>query len=335
MIKNILNKILPQSIFLIVRDTKNKIPIFFAYYYDYKRYYNFSISRRRNEKTKLISEIIRDYHVIEKGLTMPETRLGFGMERLLKLCSLCNFFVSNFGNKEPQLIHAISVLNEYKLFHLHNKYDLDETVLNELKLVNLNLETSSPAEQKNVSRAEYFNNINSSFELFSNSRSSIRNFTSEDIPIDKINAVFNLVRNTPSACNRQSWRTYVVTNSTMIKEILKLQGGNRGFGHLTNKLIVVTSDTAVFFNDLERNQAFIDGGMYAMNVLYGLHHKEIAACILNCSHTPNKDQEMRKLIPIKNSEVFIAMIACGIPPENFSIAVSKRYEIENTVEVID
>jgi hypothetical protein len=50
---------------------------------------------------------------------------------------------------------------------------------------------------------------------------------------------------------------------------LKLQGGIRGFGHLTNKLIVITSDTAVFL--MMKDQAFIDGGMYAMNVLYGLH----------------------------------------------------------------
>ncbi|MBI9034689.1 MAG: nitroreductase family protein [Bacteroidales bacterium] len=333
--KDILKKILAPLLFSIVRDIKHKIVHFFVFYYDFKRYYYYSVSRRRDERTKLIAEIIRDYHVLEKGLTMPETRLGFGRERVLKLSSLCNFFDSKFGREEPQLLQAIAVLKEYKLFHFKKNYPLDDFVLNELELVELKFKSTLPSKQKSVSKAEYFKNTNSSFDLFSNSRSSIRNFTNEDVSIDRLNLALNLARNTPSACNRQSSRVYVFSNMDKIKEILQVQGGNRGFGHLTNKLIVITSETAVFFNSQERNEAFVDGGMYAMNVLYALHHNEIAACTLNCSHTPQKDRLMRKLCCIKKSEVFIGMIACGIPPKNFSIATSKRNTLDEFVKIMN
>ena len=85
----------------------------------------------------------------------------------------------------------------------------------------------------------------------------------------------------------------------------------------------------------ERYQVYIDGGMYAMNLLYALHYNQIAACILNCSHTPEKDELLRNICGIKDSENFIAMIACGIPPERFKIAISRRYERSDTNNIID
>jgi nitroreductase len=71
-----------------------------------------------------------------------------------------------------------------------------------------------------------------------------------------------------------------------------------------------------------------------MNLLYAIHYQKIAACILNCSNNIEKDKSLRKLCNIKNSEFFIAMIAFGIPPENFKIAGSKRYDLKKTNTMI-
>jgi hypothetical protein len=65
-----------------------------------------------------------------------------------------------------------------------------------------------------------------------------------------------------------------------------------------------------------------------MNVLYSLHFFKIGACILNCSTTPQKDVLLQNLCKTDKSEVFIAMVACGIPPKNFKSASSPRYELE-------
>ena len=55
------------------------------------------------------------------------------------------------------------------------------------------------------------------------------------------------------------------TNKNQIAKILEVQGGNRGFGHLANRLIIITSEVGVFTGVAERNQVYIDGGMYARN----------------------------------------------------------------------
>ena len=338
LIKKILKAILPLKLFDFLKTRKMIASILFnlfrAYQYDFKLYYKFSDIKGNGTSTNLIGEIIRKYHVIEKGLTMPQTRLGFGKELVLSLCEVCEKFILNFGKTDEQLLHAIGVLLEYKKWHDSQNYQLDAKIVAAIQILEGYSTSAKVIPQKEFTKAEYFDKVESDFFQFSNTRSSIRNFTAEDIPLNKILNILELARNTPSACNRQSWRTYVYVDKDLISKILDIQGGNRGFGHLTNKLIVVASELGVFTGLEERNQVYIDGGIYLMNLVYALHYHKIAACILNCSNFIEKDRQLRKLCKIKESEVFIAMVACGIPPESFKVAISKRYSLDKTNVIV-
>lgn len=334
-LKSTLKKLIPDSILDQIRKYKIKQQIKAAYKYDYRRYVSYSDSLGSNTSTKLIGNIIKEYHVVEKGLTMPETRLGFGQELILRLIDHCLLYIRQYNDDDQQLQHAIQVVLEYEEFHTKENFILPEAIQSALDRLKKNISTElAPCQQIEMTKDEYFKFSNSSFFEFSNSRHSVRNYTEEEIPIERITKALELSQNTPSACNRQTWRTYIYTNANEIQQILEVQGGNRGFGHLTNKLIVVTADSALFGKDIERNQAYIDGGMYAMNLLYSLHYCQIAACILNCSNSPQKDLRLRKLCVIKESEVFIAMIACGTPPETFKIALSKRSSLKERNRIV-
>jgi nitroreductase len=338
MIKKIIKYILPKKVYNFLKINKVKLKtsatLILAYLYDYKRYYYYSDIKGSDTSTKLIGKIIREYHVIEKGLTMPQTRFGFGKDIIVSICNHCEDYISKYGNEEEQLKHAIGVILEYKHFHDEHNHELDTQIVSAIDQLKIKAKGVNVSSQKRISKEEYFKYSESHFSQFSNSRSSVRNYTNEDIPLEKIINVLTLVRNTPSACNRQPWRTYVFINKEKINEILEIQGGNRGFGHLTNKLILITAELGGFSGLSERNQAYIDGGIYAMNILYALHYHQIAACIMNCSTSPEKDKQLRSLCRIKESEVFIAMVACGIPPEIFMVAASKRYELERTNTLI-
>ncbi|GET33965.1 hypothetical protein PbJCM13498_28280 [Prolixibacter bellariivorans] len=334
MIKKALLQIVPNSIYIYLKDKKK----FFltqkilrkSYDYDYKKYLSHSDSFSPNTSTKMIGNIIKTYHTIEKGLTMPEFRPGFGQQKVIELCHNCINYIKKYGDNEEQLKYAVQVILEYKTFHNSLNFALQPETENEIQNIRNYAPALTASSQIETTDVLYFKNAESSFDEFSNSRASVRNFTGKDIPLSSLTESLKLAQNTPSACNRQCWRTYVYTQSEQINEILEEQGGNRGFGHLTNKLIVITAELGVFNRHYERNQAYIDGGLYAMNLLYSLHFQKIAACILNCSTWPEKDVELRKLCKIKDSEVFIAMVACGLPPQKFKIAASKRYKIDVT-----
>jgi len=338
-VKNTLKIILPAEFLNFLKKKKIRIStivnLFQGYKYDFEQYYKFSDTNGSDTATKLIGEIIRKYHIIEKGLTMPYARLGFGKEIVISLCNNCELFLFKYGKEEEQLIHAIGVLLEYKNFHETKNFLLDAIINSSIQNIVKNTPEVIRSKQKEMTKSKYFSNSESPFALFSNSRISIRNFASDEVGLDKILYTLELARNTPSACNRQSWRTYIYTDKELIGRILHIQGGNRGFGHLTNKLILITGEIGVFYGQDERNQVLIDGGMYTMNVLYGLHYTKIGACVLNCSNSVEKDKQLRIACKIRKSEVFIAMISCGIPPESFMAAASKRYSVDKTNTIID
>ncbi|MFB6320160.1 nitroreductase family protein [Saccharicrinis sp. FJH54] len=323
-LKTIIKKFIPILIPIIL------IP---EYCYDFWHYVVHSGVLKTSTKTKLIARITEEYHVIEKGLTMPETRLGFGRNNLLSLLSNCNEFVSKYGFYDIQLRHAASVVNEYLKFHEDNAYKLDKTLVEKIDIFRQKTHIREVSKQIQSTQKEYFKHNRSSFDIFSSSRKSLRNYSDKEVPIETINAAVDLSRNTPSSCNRQGSRVYIYSDRALVKQILKLQGGNRGFGHLAKKLIVVTAELGISHGVFERHQVWIDGGMFAMNLLYSLHFMKIAACPLNCNFSIKKDRELRKLCGIKNSEVFIMMISCGIPPDSFQIALSKRYPLEHFLHI--
>ena len=333
-LRQVAQTLLPQTVFNKVKTSRRGFieqqKLRKAYRHDYDIYRNGSATFGADSLNKALGKIIKNYHVIEKGLTMPDRRLGFGQERLVKLIQECKYFIQKNGDSDPQLIHTLSVIKEYQELHETQGFQLQDQTKNALNSIKPHLKNVTACKQKETTREDYFKHTSSPFIEFSNSRSSVRNYSEEKVDIDLIRSSLELAKNTPSACNRQSWRTYVYTNKQTIEEILEKQGGNRGFGHLAGKLIIITAEVGVFSAAPERYQAYVDGGMYAMNLLYALHANRIAACILNCSHAPAKDKELRLLCQIKDTEVFIAMITCGIPPERFQIAVSQRHAVELT-----
>lgn len=330
MIKQLLKKHTPNILKYIFRS-------FPDFYYDFIRFYKFASNQGNiNSKEKYIGHIVKRYHVIEKGLTMPKTRLGFGKDVVSDLIEMCNEFIDIYNDKDEQLINAISVLLEYREFHKQNSYQLTNDIIQSIDDLQFKLKNNViPQKQLNMTKEKYFKNVHSGFDVFSNSRKSVRNYSSKSLPIKKILDSVDLAKNSPTSCNRQSNRVYVYTNKNKIKQLLNLQGGSRGFLELTDKLIVVTCELGVYEGSRERNQGFIDGGIFVMNLLYSLHFNKIISCVLNCCNSKINDLALRKLTGIKDSECFVAMISCGEALDDFKIANSSRVSSSEILKVID
>jgi nitroreductase len=181
----------------------------------------------------------------------------------------------------------------------------------------------------------YYQHSQASFDLFSQSRHSLRHFsTTAEVSVDEVVKAIELAQNAPSSCNRQSSRVHVVAERPLIEAVLALQNGNRGFGHLVSKLLVLTVDLSCYNGINERNLCYIDSGIYAMNLLYALHHQQIGACTLNWCDSPEDDAKLRSLLDIPASETITLFIACGKAPEGtFKVASSPRVEAKNVITI--
>jgi len=337
MIRKILRRYLPGfydflRAFLAMRRLKS------TYRYDIKRYFEYSDYFFNNSEERIMMRIIHLYHPIEKGLTISKMRLGFGKENILNLIEDCYAYKDRYLTLAAEqnsagfqhYNQAINILAEYKQVHLDSGFELESDFLEKINTLTKGLENEFICQQIETTREAYFADVDSLFKKFSASRHSLRNFEGKIKNEDLIKAI-ELAQNAPSACNRQPGRVHVVEKEILKHRVLEIQGGNRGFGSMADKVLIVTVETAGYRGLAERNGMFVDGGIYAMNLLYALHSFRIGACPLNWSSTPNKDILLRKTIPISDSHTVIMMIACGSPPEKFKLASSKRSSVDTVI----
>ena len=121
---------------------------------------------------------------------------------------------------------------------------------------------------------------------------------------------------TPSVCNRQAWRVHVYTSPEDKDVVLRTQDGNAGFGHLAASILLVSSDTRVYVSSGERHQAYVDGGMFAMSLVYALQAQGVASCCLNLCNYFFQDVAVHRACRIPAWETPIMMIAIGYPARN-------------------
>lgn len=282
-----------------------------------------------DNKKKMQDNLIVLYHPIEKGLCMPEFRPGFGKDKIIDLIKLCNSYVAKYGNADFVMKHISSVLLEYQRFHKDMGYSLDKDLEQMLESFFLLFDDVEVCNQLTYSREQFYSKMNLSFIEFAHSRHSVRNYDlTRSIDLNVLKKSVREAMSAPSTCNRQSVKIHIVKDHHKVVECMRLQCGNKGFGHLADSVIVITSDLQSWGMSTERNAPYIDGGIMTMNLLYFLHYNGIAACPLNWSEKQKKTDKLKALLDIPQSEVIILLISCGIAPEEFKVVRSRRKPFE-------
>jgi nitroreductase len=323
---------------------KTWLKLLINYTYDFQRFIRFSTASsgglltisNTTSKANLRALITMEYHRIEKALALKETRTAFGASTIQRLIKGIEAYQKLYGSDELIQV-AVNNLLAYHQFNSQRGYedsDLYSTIFKLQKYTETQL--SIPNDEGGVSRVckeEIWAKAKLDLRDFFASRYSIRNFTSEEVDLRLIEQAVIMAQKTPSVCNRQSSKVYVFSREEDKKLVLSYQNGNSGFGHLVDKVLIVTSDLQNFASVGERNQCWIDGGMYAMSVIYALHSLGLGTCCLNWSVEYKVDRQMRKAAGISDSEAVIMMIGVGHLPDEFMVAQSSRKKIDEVLIV--
>ncbi|MBD2298357.1 nitroreductase family protein [Nostoc sp. FACHB-190] len=313
-------KIIPLAI--------SEVRLAYNYAYDFTNFIRWSSVRGSSTQTQLGALITMDYHRIEKGLALKEPKVGFGTDIIERLLSNLWEYQKKYGVDEIVQI-SINTLVAYYEFNLNNSLKNDR-LYHEL----LNLKEIIPADIKvhqggvlKITGKQIIESSQINFRDFVNSRYSIRHFAPIDVEISLIEKAIEMAQKTPSVCNRQSSKVHIFTSNEDKSKVLKFQNGNRGFGEQISKVLIVTSDLQNFVSAGERNQSWIDGGMFSMSLVYALHSLGLGTCCLNWSVQHQTDTNLKQVAGIKDSEVVIMMIAVGHLPNELNVAQSPRKNI--------
>lgn len=171
------------------------------------------------------------------------------------------------------------------------------------------------------------------FVQLAQNRYSVREYASKPVSQDLLDKVYEVSMKTPSVCNRHATRVYQITYPEKIATALKIQGGFNGYG-MPPVLLLITSDIRAFMNNDERNEPFVDGGLFSMSLLYALEAYGLAACPLNAMFSLSQDRKTRALLNIPDYELPVMYIAVGNFPESVPVCRSTRRDPKAIVKKI-
>lgn len=291
-----------------------------------------------NNYNQICARIIYNVHSIEKGLSRSQDfRPFFGKKALSNLNdSLVIFEKNNYDKSSFAYIQGRSIIKEYIDFHEMKGLDIKflESFVNKDYLDVDSSVALDPSGVKIIKSSDKLNNSSKSFYELARNRSSVRDFSGESIDKNKIFNALKIAEKTPSVCNRQGWRVYLIENKKIIEEVLAYQHGFNGYPCLPEYLLSITVSNNSFLSPVERNEAFVDGGLFSMSVIYGLEYEGLAAVTLNAMMNSKDENMIRKTIGIDSAEQIILFIAVGAFKESCLVPISERIPANQFTKLI-
>lgn len=268
-------------------------------------------SESRDDNEYLTARLTVLSHGLEKGMTFPKPRRPFGTRRIFDIHELINS--ADEAKLEIDTVDALSAAAAVEAF---NEGEGVDPVVSPAS--NWTGQPLDPAE----------------VEAFVRSRHSIRNFDlAAGISRETITEIVRLAGLTPSVCNRRSYRVHFYDEIAKIREILALQNGNRGFVESIPGVMIVTERRADFVGAGERNQRWVDGGLFSMSLVWLCHAFGVGSCFLNWSQTHAQTRKLRRVAGISEAEDVIVLIAVGRPAKGHHVARSPQRALRDILVV--
>ena len=293
------------------------------------------------EAERLSGELLRNVHSIEKGLSLRSVRSCFGLLKINEAGTIANRLLDiNQDEYKEEVMMFIDSLKAYLDYH-KNSNIVDsrlEQVLNLTHELSNRLNISESSESiggyKFVQLREH---TREEYELLSqiiHSRHSIREFSGEPVPIDKILESIDLARYCPSACNRQAFGIHIVFKD-MMSIFQNWFDGVGGFSNELDKLLLITAKISSYRAD-EEMQYIVSSAVLSGYLTLTLEANNIGCCYIQRPVLPTEQWKIiSKKLEIPQDEQIICALGIGMKSSSYKIPISNRININRIVSLHD
>ena len=317
-----------KSSLKIFADRLKMFSEFYADYRNYKRwnYNNPKVKTRAAQESKML----RQTHMIEKGMSLSNPRKGFGQEKISALFDMMDEYLSmGFPTDGMPFQDAICVLNGYVEEQKKVGYE-NLKMIEKLKQYDKCRVQGLGAGIVYDTKENLMAHADEPFPDFYYSRHSMRQFSSQTVSIEDIRKAIKVAQKAPTACNRQATKVYMYSDEATNRHLGELIAGNTGFDSEVKNYLVVTADVSAFYDTFERNQVYVEAGLFSMALVEALHYYGIGSCILQNGEYKKKNKQFKDICKnIPENERIILFVAVGYYKDKFSYAVSLRKRVED------
>lgn len=282
---------------------------------------------------RVLADLIRDTHSIEKGLSIKNPRKGFGVEKIERIFKRIATYEELGGHPgDEAVLMACDVLHQYICWHLEADYSSDE--LTKIMDQYRRLSESVPAHKQSyggvtdIDRAQLDAEIDfKAFQRVVLSRHSVREFSQEPVSRDKLERAVELATYCPSACNRQGVRLYVLRKDkhALIKDWLEGIGGFDG--EIDTFLLITGIRSAYRVN--EEGQYVVSASIFAGYLSLTLHACGLGSCLIQRPVLwSDKWITLARELGIPEDEQIVCVLGAGNLEERFRVPVSHRLPLD-------
>jgi hypothetical protein len=274
------------------------------------------------------SEILQISHRLEKGLTRTNPKKMYGWEKATRLMYLLDRCPEGCESRT-----GYSVLSQYLKSKKASDYAEDKVKCEDF--INANGKNGELiVEDNNWGGALLFKKLalsNDDYKIFTQivkSRHSIRNFNHAPVSIEKLKAAIDLALQCPSACNRQPFKVYILSNKAKSQMI----GASE---YNADQWLYITGEMDAF-HVTEFNDWIVSASIFAGYLSLTLHAVGLGACIMRKDLVVESDynRSVKKVCHIPNTEKIILEFAVGNYDDDFIAPVSKRKNVDDIIDII-
>lgn len=159
-------------------------------------------------------------------------------------------------------------------------------------------------------------------------RHSVRQYTGEPIPHEKLERILEAGRLAPSARNSQPWRFYCAESRSAVDDTVKaiLMSGRNAFTEKCGAIIAITEEPIPSEPAMRRRFAEYDIGMAVMQICLAAEALGVGSCILGLY----SEEGVKCALSIPEDRQVALLVALGVPDE-ISVREKTRKPASETV----
>ena len=273
---------------------------------------------------KLSSVLLRrNTHRLEKGLIMQPRRAVFAEAYIDETIDCFSKCLLSTELCTEELKWAQDVLVKY--------FDITESsvVLDSARqrFESLTLKSFDCAEQSLPYQHQQKIKSNITHEALHNlfkQRRSVRWYEQKPVEISVISQAIEMASQAPSACNRQPFQFYTITDMDKASDIASIAMGTTGFSDNIPALIVVVGDLSAYPAERDRHVIYIDGGLASMQLMLAFETLGLSSCPINWPDIEICEKKIARKLSLPSHLRPIMLISVGYADAKGQIPFSQK-----------
>jgi len=142
-------------------------------------------------------------------------------------------------------------------------------------------------------------------------RRSVRWYEQKPVEMSLLSQAVEMASQAPSACNRQPFQFYVVTDMDKASDIASIAMGTTGFSDNIPALIAVVGDLSAYPAERDRHVIYIDGGLVSMQLILAFETLGLSSCPINWPDIEICERKIAKKLNLATHLRPIMLISVG------------------------